>query len=76
MRHNAKDGELEPALVLLLCVCTSKLSNQMPGTLKLRGFQLIMPRVWHGLSKDMQMENFRTVDLAHVPRSEPSKLGL
>lgn len=66
MQHNAKYGELEPALVSLLRVCTSKLSDQMPGTLKLRGFKLIMPRVWHGLSKDMQMENFRTVDLADV----------
>lgn len=66
MQHNARDGELEPMPVSLLCVCTSKLGDQMPGTLKLRGFKLIMPRVWHGLSKDMQMENFRTVDLADV----------
>lgn len=51
-------------LVLLHCMCTSKLSHQMPSTFKLRGLELIMPCVGCWLSKSIQMENLRTVDLA------------
>lgn len=40
------DGELEPTLVPLRCMCTRKLSHQMPSTFKLRGLELIMPCVW------------------------------
>lgn len=38
----------------------SKLGDQLPDTLELRGFKsLILPRIWLGLSKDMQMGNVR-----------------
>lgn len=59
-----QDGGLEHMLVLLHCMCTSKLSHQMPSAFKLRGVELIMPcaRLW--LSKSIQMENLRMLDVA------------
>lgn len=51
-------------LVLLHCMCTSKLSHQMPSAFKLRGVELIMLRAQRCLSKSIQMENLRLLDLA------------
>lgn len=38
----------------------SKLGDQLPDTLELRGFKsLILPRIWLGSSNDMRMGNVR-----------------
>lgn len=65
-----EEGELEPTLVLLHHVCTSKLSYQMPHAFKRRGLELIIPHVWRCLSKSIQMENLRSVDQADARLNE------
>lgn len=50
-------------LALLHCMCTSKLSHQMPSTFRLRGLELIMPCVWRWLSKSIQMETLELLIL-------------